>query len=105
MQYVRDNITTVVSTISGVAFIIGTAFVIDERYAHAGEINGVKGLVTKMQIQQQVDNSRLRIDLIDDRIFYLEQKPNKTNQDEATLKRLERQREDAVRELNNLGKQ
>jgi hypothetical protein len=103
-EKIRANLTALTATISSIAVLFGAWFFLDERYAHAEAVKKIETEQVK-QIQQlrqdqAVQYRKLRIDSLDDKIFYLEQKPNMTAQDKALLNRYQQQRKDEVREMN-----
>ena len=103
---VKDNLTTILSIGTTLSAIIGGWLFFDERYAHAQVVQKMASEQAQ-QIQQLNFDSEVRYrqmerNSIDDKIFYLEIKPNRTATDEALLNRHKQQRLDVERALQEL---
>jgi hypothetical protein len=102
-EKIKANLASLTATVSSIGVLFAAWLFLDERYAHAQTVK----LIETQQVQQmqqlrkesQIQYRKLRIDSIDDKIFFLEQKHPRTAQDEALLNRYRKQREDEAREM------
>lgn len=85
--------------ITSLGIIIGTAFVVDERYAHA---ESVSKAISEMNVLAEKLNLEQRRWIIDDRIQSLELKENRTRFDDAQLNRYRTERSGVDRRLQTL---
>ena len=89
------SVATLASLITSIASILGAAFYIDSRYAHADEVKTMSQRQDQWSqhiIYQQnkaIDN--LRKQNIEDKLFELEQKSKPSNVDKALIQRYERE--------------
>lgn len=87
----------VASAITFLVSVIGTAMVIDERYAHAGN---VEQKLDQLQRSQNSSMAVLRKQQIEDRVFELDMKGSKQNDfDRALLQRYRQQLNEVNRSL------
>lgn len=88
---VKNNpIPWIASTLGGIVVITSTVVGIDSRYVHAGEFKREVG-----EVQQQIKDIRKK--QLDDELFKLEFKSQKSDLDRALIERYKR-------ELRDLGK-
>lgn len=112
---------------AAVTTAIGGVFFLDQRYAHAQELQSIKTesdaklqsvkidseaklrqvrVERRTQLQQlQVENRGLRQSMIEDKVFELELKPKRTQADEAQLNRYRRQLQVIDNEIKALQEQ
>lgn len=82
---VRNNpIPWIASTLGGLAVITSTIIGFDSRYVHAGEFKREVG-----EVQQQIKNIRKK--QLDDELFKLDFKSQKTDLDRALIERYKRE--------------
>lgn len=89
----------VATVITALSIIIGTAFVVDERYAHA---ESVSKAMSELSILAEKLNLEQRRWIIDDRIQELELKNPRTAIDNALLNRYRTERSSVDRRLQDL---
>lgn len=95
----KEHIGAITTLISTVGIIIGGFIFIDERYAHAGELKEQLSQIQQIRKDNAVQYRRMKIDSIDDKIFFLEIKRDMSPEEAALLGRYKRQREDEQRML------
>lgn len=86
-------IVSIAATLAAIGVILGAVFTIDSRYAHAGDL---KQLTVQMEIQSLEQRSAL----LQDKVFDLRQKKNKTPADQASLSRYEGEQRTVDRQLS-----
>lgn len=93
----RENLSIVSVTVGAVVSIISAAFAVDQRYAHAEDVEKFKAeqnraIVVQGQMQSQALDG-LRRQMIEDKVFELELIPQnkRTVVDNAKLERYKRQ--------------
>jgi hypothetical protein len=110
LNFIKDNLLKVLSGIlSLIITIVGTAIAIDERYAHAGELEEVRKQAADSINRQQTEMNRsiliLRKQNIDDKLFELDVKKSQSKSqqlgpmDDALYQRYNRQAAEIERQL------
>jgi hypothetical protein len=108
VEVFKKNIVTASSFLTSLGIVIAGWVAINNAYVHADEYK--RDQQTQVQaIKEMKQTSEIRFEQyqlqsIDDKIFYLEQKPKPTEQDRALLNRYNRQRGDAIQRLQLLTK-
>ena len=107
----KEHIVTISGIIGSLGIIAGAWLAVDSRFANAEEVKGkfAENYIKQQELQanqsktfhvmqreQKIFFQQLQISSLDDKIFYIEQKPKLTPQDKAMLSRLKDQRRDAV---------
>jgi len=106
LEKLRAHVVVLATTVTGIGTIIGSAFIVDSRYAHADQVkqNQTEQVQMIQQLQQssQIQFEQVQLMSIDDKIFYLEQKETLTPSDQAQLNRFYRNRDDIIKRIDNL---
>ena len=105
MDIIKNNPVKIgVSTISALAVIITTAFAIDGRYVHADDFNKEQLNQTtqlkQLRVEQRLMIDGLRKKQIEDNLFALEFKEQKTQLDKALIERYKRELDSIDKRLN-----
>jgi hypothetical protein len=99
----QTNIANVVSVCSMIAMVLGGWMFFDERCAHAGTVMRMMDEQTTQIRSVHRDNTirfkRMELNLLDDKIFYLEAKMPRSQVEDALLNRYRQQRSEVEREL------
>lgn len=106
LDSIKANATAITSIVTFVVSVVGGFIVIDDRYAHAADYvqqqNSQTRTIQQFRVDTAIQLEQLQLNSIDDKIFYLEQKVNRSVADEAQLNRFERQRQDVVEKIRTL---
>jgi len=86
-----STLTKAASAVAAIGTLIGAVLIVDTRYAHAADFNKYQ----QNQAQElRLQLNSLRGQLLEDKLFELETKPNKSQQDLALIERFKRQLEE-----------
>lgn len=96
MTTLKDiSIATIASVVTSLATIVGAAFYVDSRYAHADDVSSIKRSqeqwAQQIIIQQNRSIDIIRKQSIEDKLFELESKTKPTTVDKALIQRYERE--------------
>lgn len=92
MIFNAASITKAAGIIIAIGSIVGAVLAVDERYAHAVDMDKYQQQNTS-EMRSQLND--MRIQAIEDKLFELESKANKTSYDYALIERYKRQLDEA----------
>lgn len=102
-EFLEKN--NLVAIVTFTAIVIGGFLTVDERYAHAGDIETIKKDISMYRVDNEIAHIRQRKSYIDDKVFELQIKKN-TNKmtaiESAQLERFQRQLQELTREERSL---
>jgi len=87
----KKTVTTITSTLVFLGSIVGGVLFVDDRYAHAGEVQQLRAEQSQSVIQMRIETKKIRRAALDDKVFEIELKDKKTDTDKALMERAKRE--------------